>query len=174
MPNPTLAALCLLLVLPGCAGSFACKGLPQFPSCKSATEAYRATDRTPPKSVLPESVETESPEALVESPGSHRPTANGLERSQAKTLRIWMAPYEDEAGDWVGARYIVAEIEPRRWRMSGATQPIPRRMAPIQMAALHPSTPEGRSSSPAGFPLFKARTPPEPRMRIEDVDYAEP
>lgn len=165
--------LMLALNLSGCAHSFACKGFPQFAACKSATQAYRATEKGAPPGYYQatDSGESESSMTLPRS----RASGGDLhaERSPAQTLKIWQAPYEDEHGDLVGSSTVLTEIEPRRWRMSQSHAPVPRRLLPLKVASSQRTPPEPSDEDRGGFPLFQSSQGPR-RLHVEEVDYREP
>ena len=167
-------ALTLLpaLILAGCANSFACKGFPQFAACKSATQAYRATDQGAPPGYAREPGSAED-RFLPVSGNPAIPMDQRAERSPAQTLRIWNAPYEDERGDLIGSSTILTEVESRRWRMSQSQTPVPRRLAPLQMATSQNSPASPQAEDRGGFPLFPSSQGPR-RLHVEEVDYREP
>jgi conjugal transfer pilus assembly protein TraV len=164
--------LTLPILLEGCAGSFACKGLPQFPSCKSATEAYKATDRPLRKEQISDPQDSDL--IVSASQGKDSPTVSSpvTDREGAKTLKIWFAPFEDEEGNLMSARYVIAEVEPKRWRLGGISQPVPKRLVPLQVASIAPA-PQGVTPDQPRGPLFPMKGS-TPRFQIEDVDYQEP
>ncbi|WP_170113384.1 TraV family lipoprotein [Ahniella affigens] len=44
-------------------------------------------------------------------------------RTEARILRIWIAPFENADGDLVAGSHLYTEIEPRRWRVGQAALP---------------------------------------------------
>jgi len=164
----SLLAMLLPLLIQGCASPFACKGFPQFSACKSASQAYRATDKVDPKEALKDAP-VEGLERRTESPASDL----RVDRTQAQTLRIWQAPFEDDQGDLIGSSTLVTEIEPRRWRMGQNRMPVPRRLAPLQVATTPPASPKSTTEDRGGFPLFPSPQGPR-RLHVEEVDYREP
>lgn len=167
----SVLALLTALVLTGCAHAYACKGFPQFSACKSATQAYRSTN----KAGLPESssepFHEEAERTFVPSRSSLEDSSHHAERSPAQTLKIWQAPYEDDQGDLIGSSTILTEVEPRRWHLGHAQAPVPRRLVPLQVANAQrtPAVTEDRG----GFPLFATSQGPR-RLHVEEVDYREP
>ena len=169
-----LLTLIVALTLSGCTHAFACKGFPQFSACKSATQAYRATNKGAPSDAIQES----PPEDLGERPRPPSRTGTlsgepGLERSPAQTLKIWQPPYEDDNGDLIGSSSILTEIEPRRWRMGQSQTPVPRRLIPLQVAIAQNPPPQPASEDRGGFPLFPTSQGPR-RLHVEEADYREP
>ncbi|EIC24015.1 TraV family lipoprotein [Thiorhodovibrio frisius] len=43
-------------------------------------------------------------------------------RAPAQVLRIWIAPWEDSAGNLHGASHVFTEVVPRRWQLASATE----------------------------------------------------
>jgi len=161
------------LTLSGCANSFACKGFPQFAACKSATQAYRATNKGAPPEYAQESNAAEGDRHMPSPPGEASTGDFRAERSPAQTLKIWQAPYEDEHGDLIGSSTILTEVEPRRWRMSQTQTPVPRRLLPLKVASSQRPPPQSASEDRGGFPLFQTSQGPR-RLHVEEVDYREP
>jgi conjugal transfer pilus assembly protein TraV len=169
----TILTLTLTLILQGCASSFACKGFPQFSACKSASQAYRATNNGPPPEYATEGATEPSEHGSPWTTGTHSGGGPSIDRTQAQTLRIWQAPYEDDHGDLIGSSTILTEVEPRRWRMGQTQMPVPRRLAPLQMASGQRTSTADSTGDRGGFPLFP--TPQGPRrLHVEEVDYREP
>jgi len=170
-----------LLILPflfeGCtAGSFGCKGFPNSPICKSAVQAYKATDVANPKNpldaegndTLPLAVAPSVPETQGSiptlSPKMQDPSAV---RTPPKVLRIWIAPWEDSDGDLQAPSYVFTELEPRRWMIGnpgGSSYPT---LKPLQVAvrkASQPNRPESLAD-----PL-KGHSPRQGRAGISGSD----
>lgn len=114
MKSLLLASL-LLLAGTGCTPKYSCKGYPDKAACLSATEAYQATESTPGEpGTRTQKTAASSPEP------ANRLEPLDIRRSETRLLRIWNAPFETLEGDLEGARYTVAEIEPRHWEIQGA------------------------------------------------------
>lgn len=161
------------LILQGCASAFACKGFPQFSACKSATQAYRATNKAGPPEYSPEDASGSNDRQSSWQAGPVSAGSPRIDRVPAQTLKIWHAPYEDDEGDLVGSSTILTEIEPRRWRMGQTQMPVPRRLAPLQLTSTqHPQAPTSAEDR-GGFPLFPSAQGPR-RLHVEEVDYREP
>jgi len=143
MINLRNLTLCATVLLSGCASSwnvgeseFDCTGEPVDPSCMSARQVYEATnDGKRPisgfnyknqKMVKSASIEEQD----AEIPGEYETVNETIVknyvapnlpdrpvpvRTPAKVMRIWVAPWEDKAGDLNTVGYIYTEIEPRKW-----------------------------------------------------------
>jgi conjugal transfer pilus assembly protein TraV len=128
-PIPTTASVLatfLVLALTGCAGT-----LPQPGNGARSTqpsgliEALQA--RWPKRRPLRQKDEPKVPEQ----PAEQRPAVPARvavkadakqaplpSREPAQILRIWIAPWEDAAGNLHGASDVFTEITPRRWRLA--------------------------------------------------------
>ena len=104
---PLLPLILSVLALPGCT-TFGCKGFPSVPICKSAVDAYHATD--------------EKAAAIEEAALEGRPFLLGQAdalagiRSDPRVMRIWIAPYEDREGDLQTASYMLTEPQRIGWQ----------------------------------------------------------
>ncbi|MEC4747583.1 type IV conjugative transfer system lipoprotein TraV [Methylomicrobium sp. Wu6] len=122
-----------VLVLNGCSymgigqGDFSCPGGIDGVRCMSARQVYQATEssdyvktvsendksgESKPVSVLAHSNSTLNSQVAV--PSIEQPVPI---RTQAKVMRIWMAPWEDDDGDLHADGYLYTEIESRRWNL---------------------------------------------------------
>lgn len=125
-----LAALIAAVNLSGCSffslggSEFGCKGGVDGVRCMSARQVYQATESSDYVKTASES-EKESGTAVrttgqitgrsqVAVPRIEQPVPI---RTQAKVMRIWMAPWEDEDGDLHADGYLYTEIESRRWNL---------------------------------------------------------
>lgn len=61
--------------------------------------------------------------ALPDLGGAPRGAPESIARLPAQVLRIWMAPWTDEAGDLHMPGYVYSEIKARRWSVGGAVAP---------------------------------------------------
>ena len=125
MNRNTLFLLIIPFLFEGCtAGSFGCKGFPNSPICKSAVQAYKATDVANPKNPVdaggndtaplpaaPSVTETQGVQANV-SPRVQDPSAV---RTPPKVLRIWIAPWVDTAGNYHEPDYVDVITQPGHW-----------------------------------------------------------
>ena len=126
-------------------GEYSCKGIPDGVSCMSAKEVYQATNNgnrlvaplseqnngsaNGVSSVFGDSyysnsmgvveqtaITSSSSDPIVDSyvvpniPDTAVPI-----RTHAQVMRIWIAPWEDQNGDFVAASEIYTDIEPRKW-----------------------------------------------------------
>lgn len=137
-----------VLMVSGCgtfgSSEFACKGMPDGVHCMSASDVYKQTDTK--DAVRDEKNNTIKSDEVAEPDGSYterkgievkKPaTAKSEEhlvpsiekpvplRSTAKILRIYVAPWEDKAGNLHSSNYIYTEIESRKWVMGTQTIPL--------------------------------------------------
>jgi conjugal transfer pilus assembly protein TraV len=114
--------------------------------CMNVRDLYKATDG-PSSSIgkkLPTPGADSAQNGLVKklqpaevNPVGHEPTPwmdKPLPiRSQAKVMRVWVAPYEDEVGDLNAPGLVYTEIESRRWNVGEGLVRRPTRLAPIQV-----------------------------------------
>lgn len=158
----SITAICLLA---GCAstGKFSC-GVPEGQPCKSALTVYAETDGA---TYLP--VTGHSPEAnrtavvttsdymsvteaadgeLVLLPAQPTGIDTGPSdepvREEAKVLRIWIAPWEDENGDLIAASHVYTEVEARRWRYGA---PAIKEPPVLRLASPPPKSPQAKPAT---------------------------
>lgn len=137
------------LMVSGCgtfgSSEFACKGMPDGVHCMSASDVYKQTDNKDAlrdeknKPVASGNATDESDGTYTERKGIEvkKPsTAKSEEhlvpviekpvplRSSAKVLRIYIAPWEDKAGNLHSSNFIYTEIESRKWVMGTQTIPL--------------------------------------------------
>jgi conjugal transfer pilus assembly protein TraV len=55
-------------------------------------------------------------------------------RTQAKVMRIWMAPWEDDDGDLHADGYLYTEIESRRWNLGERFKSPGAAISPLSIA----------------------------------------
>ncbi len=55
-------------------------------------------------------------------------------RTQAKVMRIWMAPWEDDDGDLHADGYLYTEIESRRWNLGERFRSPGTTISPLSIA----------------------------------------
>ena len=103
-------------------GEYACQGMPQGVRCLSARQVYALTTQahttTAPESINTNEQSTHSPQATI-SPNYSAltlPTDSAPIRQSAAVLRIWIAPWENQAGDFMLGSYRYTDITPRRWQ----------------------------------------------------------
>ena len=63
-------------------------------------------------------------------------------RTPAQVMRIWIAPYEDTAGDLNTPGYVFTEVEARRWVVSNSIQPTDRVLTPMKREEVQKSKAE--------------------------------
>jgi len=122
-----------VLALNGCSymgigqGDFSCPGGIDGVRCMSARQVYQATESSDyvktasendksgaskPVGVLDHSNSSLKSQVVI--PSIEQPVPI---RTQAKVMRIWMAPWEDDDGDLHADGYLYTEIESRRWNL---------------------------------------------------------
>ncbi len=157
-------ALGVASALTGCASwlstgeaDFTCKAPTDGVRCASARTLYSATEtsaRVDPRRIAPERDATRAPvERTV--PAGEPALTIGVDRpvplrSQAKVLRIWIAPWEDQHGDLHASGLVFSEVEPRRWQVGERMVPKVPLITPLQVTG--PSGPN-RSPTSSTLPL---------------------
>jgi conjugal transfer pilus assembly protein TraV len=126
--------------------------------CMNVRELYKATDGPGSKVVVPpkklqegsrqeketggegaEKVSAGREPAMEPTPWLDKPLPV---RSQARVMRVWVAPYEDEEGDLNAPGLVYTEIEPRRWNVGEGLVRKPTTLNPVQ----GPGVPNGNQS----------------------------
>jgi len=124
-----VALSAVMLLAAGCAtvtggeSEFSCPGMPNHPLCMSATQVYETTNasetvqsRSPAHAPL---TKTDAVRMITAERTASAPLPDPREplpiRTPARVMRIWIAPWEDAAGDLNAVGYIYTEITPRRW-----------------------------------------------------------
>lgn len=129
-----LSALALLLSACASNGSsrYSC-GVPEGQPCRSALQVYADTDGG--AGLSPMAAAAGTTQRVVSDPWQLNQRADGElvlvatepdpvptvrmptpVRTEARILRIWIAPFENADGDLVAGSHLYTEIEPRRWR----------------------------------------------------------
>ena len=118
------------LMLSGCAAlgigddHYACPGGAEGVRCMSARQVYAATEHS--DYVKPTVNEEDSSVAKSGVPASMTKTNQvavpSIEqpvpiRTQAKVMRIWVGPWEDDDGDLHADGFVYTEIEGRKWNL---------------------------------------------------------
>lgn len=157
----TLAAMLAGCATPGGRSNqkFACSA-PIGVHCMSARDVYRATETS--DAVGPDGlrvVPSDAGDSLMLEGGSltlvdatsaplFTPIATPPEavplRAQARVMRVWLAPWEDSAGDLHMAGHVFTEIEPRRWTVGERT--------PAEMVAIEPFQLRGEARTASRTP----------------------
>lgn len=111
-------------------GEYACQGMPQGVRCLSARQVYALTTqahtsthttthtKTAPESINTNKQSTHSPQATISANHSALTlsTYSAPIRQSAAVLRIWIAPWENQSGDFMLGSYRYTDITPRRWQ----------------------------------------------------------
>jgi conjugal transfer pilus assembly protein TraV len=146
------SVLLIAISLAGCSAKYGCKGMPDDPTCMSAVEAYKATDKA--KSIVhssdtaraaSETAATAKPEIPMEPVPVPRIDDPTPIRTPSKVMRIWVAPWEDADGDLNVSGYVFTELEQRRWMIGQSAPAQAPSISPLQV--LHRSKENGRSSA---------------------------
>lgn len=107
-------------------GDFSCPGGVDGVRCMSARQVYQATESSDYVKTISESDKAENGKPAIVT-GQIKNGINQVAvpsivqpipiRTQAKVMRIWMAPWEDDDGDLHADGYLYTEIESRRWNL---------------------------------------------------------
>jgi conjugal transfer pilus assembly protein TraV len=144
----TLTLIVAAGVLQGCSflgigqGDYSCPGGLDGVRCMSARQVYQATEssdyvktiseddkKEAGKSTPMSSVKRSSSQVAVPRIGQPIPI-----RTQAKVMRIWMAPWEDDDGDLHADGYLYTEIENRRWNLGERFKAPGTAISPLSIA----------------------------------------
>lgn len=125
-----MAVLTVSLLLQGCSvfslgqSNFSCPGGVDGVHCKSTREIYQATQST--DTVKPDNPgigSDKTPKQVVSLQSNPVPVPTIEQpipiRTQAKVMRIWVAPWEDNDSDLHADGFIYTEIEERKWNLGG-------------------------------------------------------
>jgi len=135
MANKTFKILMLMVMVFGTSGcswlgigqsNYTCPGGVEGVRCMSARQVYQATESS--DYVKPANTGSEDEKSTTATPAGVIPQRTSqiavpsIEqpvpiRTQAKVMRIWMAPWEDDDGDLHADGYLYTEIESRRWNL---------------------------------------------------------
>lgn len=135
-----LAIIVFTLTLAGCSTTkYGCKGMPEDPTCLSAVDAYKATDKANttirPTDASPSP--STKPVATAIPPVDPAPVPKIDDptpiRTPAKVMRVWVAPWEDADGDLNVSGYLFTELEPRRWMIGGPLPTMSPIISPLQV-----------------------------------------
>lgn len=173
----TFALVSLLLFLGGCSSmgssKFGC-GAPDGSRCASLPDVYAATDGAGVTRTALASDESDEAKrgdddtgaALIDesiqqlrSISEQRPTPSPSQpsliplRTQARVMRVWVAPYEDARGDLHAGSRVYMEIEPKRWAVGDvgySVRAIPSRLQ-VQDGATREPDANGAAARPGGL-----------------------
>ena len=143
----TLAVITLASTLPGCSilgkSNFDCPGGAEGVRCLSARQVYQATESS-------DYVKTKEESEGGGKDNKSQPITNGARRdsqvavpridqpvpirTQAKVMRIWMAPWEDDDGDLHADGFMYTEIESRRWNLGDRFKSPNNAISPLSVA----------------------------------------
>jgi len=149
------AAAALTSMISGCSmlqigsSDYGCKGMPDGVTCMSARDVYQLTENENFRQIVDEK---NAQKAEAEKHGGHAPApavqpevAAGERyvvprpardpvpiRSQATVMRVWVAPWESQAGDLNVPGFIYTEIEPRRWEVGTPSLRPPPSLRPLE------------------------------------------
>ena len=79
-------------------------------------------------------------------------------RSQAKVMRIWVGPFEDENGDLNAPGMVFTEIEPRRWNVGEGLVKRPVRLTQIKAPTQETGSASNGGSNPFGVSNSSGQT----------------
>jgi len=192
MKRPLLGlALLPAALIQGCATTYGCKGFPNNPICKSAVEAYKATeDSKPVNPAHPEQEATDTsplapaPLGQKSSAHSHNKRAKAshpvmepindpaVVRMPPRVMRIWIAPWEDSDGDLQSPGFIFTELEPRRWVIGQPALKSHPTLTPLQVSARKSVFPTASAPTSLADPLQTSTSQvPKGRLQVEEPDY---
>lgn len=191
---------CATGMLSAGAPEFACKAAStEGVGCMSAREIYAATEGTARVSAVAKAQASTTTAAGVAQvdiarSGSQPPASAVIEpaavaprlievdrpmpiRSQAKVMRIWIAPWEDSVGDLNASGYIYTELEARRWNVGERLVAKAPLITPLQISGPTASTganpQRGGATPPATSPTQAATqaltSPNSPARQLSDV-----
>lgn len=132
LTSVTVFAAVLALTLAGCAGN-----TPRQATDRQSTQRTGVIDdlqaQQPKGNRSEQAAEVGHDEQVADAPSANPATPAAQpdpsptqlpSRAPAQIMRIWIAPWEDAAGNLHGASHVFTEITPRRWQMAsvpGAT-----------------------------------------------------
>lgn len=137
------------MLLAGCGSlgnaDYGCPGKPQGVMCKSAAEVYAMTGGARASQIDDLAAQAEQtnsglPGRLLEPLAVPMPIME-----PAQVQRIWIAPWQDAAGDLNWPSHVFTEVTPRRWRIgekAAVSAPI---IAPVEVPSR--DTPDNEETS---------------------------
>lgn len=143
------------MFLSGCLGmgnpEYGCSGLPEGVSCASSREIYGMTEQPGPVRMDPMSNDEARSHDHHETSGDNERShssarySNGHPmaaasvnrdpvpiRTDAKIMRIWVAPWESTNGDLNVSGLVFTELENRRWNIASEVEVQSPRLTPLQ------------------------------------------
>ena len=168
-------ALFGLTLVTGCAGTlsgvggtdtFACKAPPGV-TCTSVSGVYAnavannlpAQRERPARAVRTITALADGAALPVRHPvAGSAPGAGSALRSDARVLRIWLAPWEDSSGDLHDQAYVYVTVDPGKWLIEHTRAPIRRDFAPLKLRAQGEGPAATPSSAPVAEPEAAATT----------------
>lgn len=156
-----LAGLSLLAMLAGCATTKYQCPMPSGVACESAPSVYQATD-APGKAGIDAVVGPSSKKGIRAVPSTQAPVATTESgsvmplpkpgdvipiREQARVMRIWIAPWVDNAGNLNMASRVYSEIEAKRWAVGERAGGGQSNFYPLQVDPESPASPATSNST---------------------------
>ena len=122
--------------------NYSCPGGIDGVRCMSARQVYQATESSDyVKTVAEDDKKGESKSTTKNSgqPHTSQVAVPSIEqpipiRTQAKVMRIWMAPWEDDDGDLHADGYLYTEIESRLWNLGERFKSPATALCPLSIA----------------------------------------
>jgi len=178
----------ITILLSGCSASYSCKGYPETVQCKSAREVYELTNNRDSLEKPKNSQNTDCPECgdnpgnpgnrqnLTPAAAASMEAVQGLGyvgpmplRSQAKIMRVWMAPWEDLDGTLHMPNFMYAEVQDRRWSIGERRMQVAPTITPLLDRSL-PEAPARTQRPPAKTQGGKGQKPKD----LSSLDLAPP
>jgi len=171
-----LGALFGVLTLSGCSGlavgnsDYGCSGVPEGVNCASARDVYEATNHKISLSSYREGQEAQEVAASPPTPRANvarQPEEQAVQkleqrapvpvRTPAEVMRIWFAPWEDDAADMHLSSYAYTEIQERRWIVGSRYSTSATRLTPLEVRDR--PTAEKKGNSAGKNQLFRPNQP---------------
>jgi len=141
----TLTILAVAGIIQGCAigkSDFDCKSGVDGVRCLSAREVYQATESSDYVKTKAENEQSDDKKPQPISFGQQKNSQVAVPsidqpipiRTQAKVMRIWMAPWEDDDGDLHADGFMYTEIESRRWNLGDRFKSPNNAISPLSVA----------------------------------------
>jgi conjugal transfer pilus assembly protein TraV len=176
-------AIALVVITAGCAqgrSEYGCPGLPDGVVCRDTRATYAATNSAdritadqPPEAGAGVAADparaTGSVSPAQAAAGVIAVPAGDFSqgapiipiRTPAVVMRVWIAPWQDDAGDLMMPGYVMTEIEPRRWQIGHDATVMPSSDYYLQPVPSKDPGPAPGVAQPAGpSPAPAAAVPP--------------